>query len=123
MKTNGIIQTIALSTAMLSLSSVCYATPVGVFLQVGFDDPEVGQGDPSKTMPPIPSISIDGHVITFDTPCIGYQLQLTDNNGVVIYSSFISTDSITLPASLNGSYKLKIQDVGSLYYFYGYITL
>ena len=124
MRNNVIIQTMVLSTAMLSLTSVCaFASQVGVFLQVGFDDPEVGHGDPSKNPPVIPVVSIDGHVLTFGTSCNGFLLQLIDENGNTAYSALVTSNTLTLPTTLFGTYKLQLRESNCNYFFYGYINL
>lgn len=114
----------ALTAAVVTLSSVCvYATPVVIFLQVGYDDPEIGHGGPSKNPPITPVVSIEGNDISFDASCHGSMLQLMDGEGNTVYSALITSNTLTLPSTLTGTYELRLQESGSTYYYYGYINL
>ncbi len=111
-------------TAMLSLISVnIYADPVGIVLQIGYDDP--GDGDEGQHKSPIlvPEIGLDDYSIIFDTPCDGCTLRLLDENGNIVYSTVIPTytTSLILPSSLSGEYEIQI--VQSNIIFWGYIYL
>jgi hypothetical protein len=111
-------------TAVLSLTSVnVFAYPVGIELQVGYDDPIDGDEGQQRGPVLIPEISLDVYSIIFDTPCDGCTLRLVDANDNVVYSTIIPTGatSIVLPSSLSGEYEIQIIQ-GNLC-FYGYITL
>ena len=111
-------------TAVLSLTSVnVFAYPVGIELQVGYDDPIDGDEGQQRGPVLIPEISLDGYSIIFDTPCDGCTLRLVDANDNVVCSTIIptGTTSMVLPSSLSGEYKINI--IQGNIYFWGYITL
>ncbi len=110
--------------ASFSLSSVqMAASPQMVPLEVGYDDPTIGQDDPQRGPVLVPNIGIDGFILYFDTPCDGCLLRIVDDSDNVVYSTVIPADatSLVLPAYLTGNYELQI--VTGFYYFYGDITL
>lgn len=111
-------------TVMLSFSSVnVYADPQGVVLQVGYIDPNNGDGGQQKSPILVPEISLDGYSIIFDTPCDGCTFRLVDENNNVVYSTVIptGTTSLVLPSSLSGEYEIQI--VQSNIIFWGFINL
>ena len=91
-------------------------------LSVGYIDPATTTPDP-KSPVVIPSVSLDGHRLYFDTPCDGCTLNIVDGNGVVAYTTVIptGTTSLVLPATLSGEYELQI--IRGNYVFYGTIDL
>lgn len=115
---------ISLLTAMLSLTSVStYAVPVSIPLHAGYEDPNNGDLGQHKGSIPIPSISLDDYSLIFNTPCDGYTLRLLDEDGVVVYSIVIPTDttSLVLPSTLSGDYQIEL--VMGYWHFTGWINL
>lgn len=115
---------ISLLTAMLSLTSmIVYADPTDIELQVGYENPDDGNGGQHRGPVLIPCISIDNSTLYFTTPCDGCTLRLLDENGVVVYSTVIPTGTISLilPSSLLGEYEIQI--IQGNICFYGYIQL
>lgn len=110
--------------AMLSFTSVSvYADPDSIVLQVGYEDPDLGDEGQHKSPILIPEISIEDYTIYFNTPCDGCTLRLLDANDNVVYSIVIptGTTSLVLPSSLSGEYKIQIIQ-GNLC-FYGFINI
>ena len=115
---------ISLLTAMLSLTSVSvYADPIEIPLQINYVDPNDGNLGQQKGSVPIPSISLDDYSLIFNTPCDGYTLRLLDEDGVVVYSIVIPTDttSLVLPSWLSGDYQIEL--VMGYWHFTGWINL
>lgn len=115
---------ISLLTAMLSLASVSvFAVPVNIPLHAGYEDPNDGNSGLQKGSAPIPSISLDDYSLIFNTPCDGYTLRLLDEDGVVVYSVVIPTDttSLVLPSWLSGDYQIEL--VMGYWLFTGWIIL
>ena len=115
---------ISLLTAMLSLTSVsAFAVPVNIPLHAGYEDPNYGLDGHQKGSVPIPSISLDDYSLIFNTPCDGYTLRLLDEDGVVVYSIVIPTDttSLVLPSTLSGDYQIEL--VMGYWHFTGWINL
>ena len=110
--------------AFLPFASVTvFAAPILIPLEVGYDDPNNGQGDNGRGPVLIPSISIEGSELFFNTPCDGCVLRIVDENDNVCYSVVIPTGatSLILPSYLQGNYEIQI--VSGIYCFYGYIEL
>ena len=108
---------------MLSLTSVSvYADPIEIPLQINYVDPNDGNLGQQKGSVPIPSISLDDYSLIFNTPCDGYTLRLLDEDGFVIYSVVIPTDttSLILPSWLSGEYEIQI--IQGSFCFHGYIN-
>lgn len=99
------------------------AAPVPVGLQVGFDDPENNGGPPQRGPVFVPLVGIEDYTLTFTTPCYGYTLELLDEDGDVVYTTIITSDTLVLPSTLEGEYQLRLYPTGSSIYFYGEITL
>lgn len=86
--------------------------------------------DPTTTNTPISRepvrpwyIELDGYELTTSaTPC-DYTLCLYDEDGEVVYSTFVAegTTTIVLPSTLSGDYEIRFVD--DTYYYYGYIEL
>ena len=90
----------------------------------------VGRINPTPTEPPhpkspiqIPLVYQDGNTLTFATPCTGCTLQLLDAEGEIVYETTVAsgTTSVILPASLSGTFELRLIYGGI--YFYGDIVL
>lgn len=90
-------------------------------LEIGYNDPTHGQGQPQRS--PIPSVSIEDFTLTFTTPCYGWTLELLDEDGDLVYTTIITSATVNLPSTLSGEYQLcLIPNDGSSIYFYGYIV-
>ena len=92
---------------------------------------DVGNDDPSTTIPPlgkspmqIPVICQDGNEIIFESSHADYTLSLVTND-MVIYSVYVpsSITSVILPSWLSGEYEIRLVPDDNNYYFYGYIEL
>ena len=115
---------ISLITVLLSLTSVSvFAVPVNIPLHVGYEDPINGDDGQHKGSVFVPSISLDGYSLIFNTPCDGYTLRLLDKDGVVVYSIVIptGTTSLVLPSTLSGDYVIELTVDNLL--FTGWINL
>ena len=108
--------------ALLPFSSVCVNAVGGIIpLEVGYDDPLATQDDQHRTPILVPEVSIDDYTLTFDDSCLGCELRLLDENGVLVYSTTITSNTLVLPAYLSGEYEIQI--ISGIYCFYGYIEL
>ena len=114
----------SLVMAMLSFTSIqTLAARVEVDLHAGYEDPESNQGGPQRGPVIVPEVSIDGYELEFVTPCIGFTFQLLDETGEEVYSTIITSCTLTLPSTLSGEYEILLYpDTGSIYFF-GTITL
>lgn len=110
---------LAVSQGSARIQNVCE----GIFLQVRIYDPTEPDEPYQKSPVTIPTISLDGHTIIFDTPCDGSTLRLVDENDNVVYSTVIptGTTSLVLPLSLSGEYEIQI--IQGNICFYGFINL
>ena len=107
---------------MMSTTSIQVSVAqVPVELHVAFDDPTTDQGEPHRGPIAVPSVDIDDHTLTFTSPCCGYTLQLLDEDGDVVYTTFITSDTLVLSSTLSGGYELCLYPDGSNFYFYGYV--
>ena len=115
---------ISLLTAMLSLTSVSvYADPTDILLQVEYVDPNYGDDGQHRGPVFIPSISIDGYSLIFNTPCDGCTLRLLDEDGYVVYTTVIPNGStnLVLPSYLSGDYQIEL--VMGYWLFRGWINI
>ena len=98
------------------------AASAEIDLSVGYIDPTLGQGGPQRGPVLVPEVSIEDYTLTFSTPCYGWTLELVDENGDVVYTTIITSTTVTLSATLSGTYQLRLipSDGGSIY-FYGYV--
>ena len=79
---------------------------------------------PIKRSPAMaPSVSLSDHTLYFNTSCVGYVLQLVNEDGDIEYDIIIpeDTETLSLPLYLEGEYELQI--IRGNYCFYGYIEL
>ena len=111
-----------LTLALLPLSNVSVMAQ-SIDFGVGYEDPQNPMGNYPRSPILVPEVDIDGHTLTFYTPCDGYVLRLVDENDNVVYSTVIPTGvtSLVLPSYLSGDYEIQISQ-GNIY-FYGYINL
>ena len=72
----------------------------------------------SPTLPLI--ISQDDNILTTS---VDYTLELRDENGTLVYSSYVpaGTTQIILPTTLSGNFEIRL--VADTYYYIGYISL
>ena len=113
---------LSLMMGMLSLSSIqANAARVNVELQVEYEDPTTNQGEPSRGPVLVPEVGIEDYTLTFSTPCYGYTLELLDEDGYVVYTTVITSDTLVLPSTLEGEYELRLYPTDSSIYFYGYV--
>ena len=94
-----------------------------IILTVVWDDPSDESTPIPKTPVPPLIISQDGNILTLPATSVDYTLQLRDENGIVVYSSYIpaGTTQIILPATLSGEFEIRF--VAATYYYIGYISL
>ena len=92
-----------------------------VNLQVGYDDPTTDQESPQRGPVLVPEVGIEDYTLTFSTPCYGYTVELQDEDGYVVYTTIITSDTLVLPSTLEGEYQLRLYPTGSSIYFYGYV--
>ena len=108
--------------ALLPFSSVCVNALAGVVpLQVGYVDPTYGQTNPQKAPILIPEVRIEDYTLNFDASCLGCELRLLDEDGVLVYSTTITSGTLVLPSYLSGNYELQI--IRGNFCFYGDISL
>ena len=115
---------ISFLTAMLSLTSVnVHAFPIDIPLQVNYEDPNDGLDGAQRGSVQIPSVCLDDYSLIFNSPCDGYTLRLLDEDGVVVYSTFIpeGTTQVVLPSTLSGDYQIEL--VMGYWHFTGWIVL
>ena len=108
----------------LTLTSVQANAFNGIIpLQVRYDDPSNTETNPTRDPISIPTVSLDGYTLTFDTPCDSCTLRLAEPSGQVVYSVLIPVgcDELVLPSYLSGEYEIQI-DFGP-YYVVGRIEL
>lgn len=86
--------------------------------------------DPSNTNTPVPKtpippllISQDGNVLTLPATPVDYMLELRDENGILVYYTFIpqGTTQIVLPSTLSGDFEIRL--VADAYYYIGLIII
>ena len=109
---------------MMSLPFCCLqvsAAPAPVGLEVGYTDPEEGSDPPQRGPVLVPEVGIEDYTLTFSPPCYGYTVELQDEDGYVVYTTIITSDTLVLPSTLEGEYQLRLYPTGSSIYFYGYV--
>ena len=110
----------ALSKSMANVSSVGVLIP----LTVTWNDPSGGNNDFPKAPIQPPSVYLDGHSLYFGNPhSEAVPVELADATGNVVYSDYLpaGTQTLSLPATLSGTYTLFIY-IGN-YVFAGQINL
>lgn len=94
---------------------------IGLTIRYDDDLPTIPSGNKGPVRPWY--IELDGYELTTSaTPC-DYTLCLYDEDGEVVYSTFVAegTTTIVLPSTLSGDYEIRFVD--DTYYYYGYIEL
>ena len=83
-----------------------------------------GVGNGHTYAPPRPWYIIqDDYTLTLPAFEDDYILELRDEDGDVVYSTFLpsGTTQVILPSTLSGSFEIRL--VGDTYYYRGYILL
>ena len=82
----------------------------------------VGNQGP-KSPVTLPVVYLDDYTLTFETNHPEYVLYIKDENDVVVYSYYVaaSTNTVVLPSTLSGSYRIEL--VTDDWLFWGYILL
>ena len=89
------------------------ASPKGelpILLQVGYLDP-TKPGDPHPKSPvAMPEFYLDGYTLTAGSYTVGSTVVLKDEDGEVVFTSYIYVegDTITLPSTLSGTYTIEV---------------
>ena len=112
-----------LSTALSFLPNLnVNALPKPVPLQVNIERPTNGQGSHRAPMR-VPNLVIDDNILLIPEYYYNCQLQITDEDGFVVYSTTIpeGCDQIELPSYLNGEYEIQL--IRGNFCFCGYIEL
>lgn len=113
---------LSLAMALLPFANVCVnAFASEVSLQVRIEDPTNNQPPYPKTPILVPEVSIEDYTLTFDDACLGCELRLLDEDGVLVYSTTITSSTFVLPSYLSGNYELQI--IRGNFCFYGDISL
>ncbi len=107
--------------AMLLLTATINVTGAKINLGVGIFDPTTDMGGPQRGPVLVPEVSIEDYTLAFSTPCYGFTLELLDEDGDVVYTTIITSDTLVLPSTLEGEYQLRLYPTGSSIYFYGYV--
>ena len=91
-------------------------------LTVEWDDPTGTLNPLPKSPVSIPSLFLLGHSLCFMGYHAAYVLQIWDMDSLV-YSTYVpaGTTTIIIPASLSGSYEIRL--VADTYYYRGYVSL
>lgn len=68
-------------------------------------------------------ITQDDNILTLPATSVDYTLELRDENGTLVYSSYVpaGTTQIILPTTLSGDFEIRL--VADTYYYIGYISL
>ena len=70
-------------------------------------------------------ITQDDYVLTLEATPENYTLKLLDEDGVVIYSTYLPVGSteVILPSTLSGDFELHLAPFSNTYYYMGFIIL
>jgi hypothetical protein len=107
---------------VLMMNTSMYAWDLIPFT-VGFDDQQpIGVGCP-KSPVQAPTVYIEDYALAFVAGHPDYVLNIKDENGVVVYSTIVTSaeTQVTLPSSLFGEYVIELT-MGS-WIFTGWIEL
>ena len=108
--------------AVLTLwgTSVTNALADDVPLEIIDEKPAGGGNTKSQPLPLI--VTLEGHTLTIPSSGVDYVFQVLSPNGIE-YSVYVpaGTTTIIIPASLSGSYEIRL--VADTYYYRGYVTL
>ena len=95
----------------------------GLNIPMQIIDPTPGDGG-NTLAPPRPwYITQDDHTLTLPALADDYTLQLLDEDGLVVYTTFVpsGTTTVILPSTLSGDFELRL--VADTYYYRGYMSL
>ncbi|MBR2236646.1 MAG: hypothetical protein IJ887_02050 [Prevotella sp.] len=109
--------------AFLMLGMVNHAWSARVILTQGYFDPKPTTKPVPKSPEIIPEIDLDDNVLTFDVGHEDYTLCIVDMNEDIVYTVYVPSclTTVNLPATLSGTYQLRLIPDGSSIYFYGYV--
>lgn len=68
-----------------------------------------------------PSLFIEDHTLSFSNSCVGFTLELVQDDAIVYTYLINSTDDLILPSYLSGTYQIRL--VGGSFTFVGEIEL
>ena len=104
-----------------SFSYVHADDPINVPMQIVNEEGISHGNTKSPTLPLI--ISQDDNILTLPATSVDYTLELRDENGTLVYSSYVpaGTTQIILPTTLSGNFEIRL--VADTYYYIGYISL
>lgn len=112
----------SLAMVLLPFANVCVNAFGGeVPLQVRIEDPNDDKPADPKTPVLVPEVSIEDYTLTFDASCLGCELRLLDEEGVLVYSTTVTSNTLALPSYLSGEYELQL--ISGNYCFWGNISL
>ena len=86
-------------------------------LQVRIWDPEGEHNGPHRTPTETPEVTLDDHTLSFDASCHGCTLRLVNADNEVEYTTVITSSTLVLPSTLDGTYELQI--IQGEWCFYG----
>lgn len=113
---------LSLAMALLPFANVYVNAFAGeVPLQVRIEDPNIDKPADPKSPILIPEVSLEDYTLNFDASCLGCELRLLDEDGVLVYSTTITSGTLVLPSYLSGNYELQI--IRGNFCFYGDISL
>ena len=96
-----------------------------ITLEVMIIDPTDPFPNTHKSPVVIPHVSIDDYTLHFESGHSDYTLALLDEDGYVVYTTYVSSSvsSVVLPSTLSGEFEIRLIPDDSNYYFYRYIEL
>ena len=72
-------------------------------------NPDDGNGENPRAPIPMPVLYLDGHTLTAGSYTLGSTIQLLDEDGTVVFSTFIYIEGdIELPTTLSGTYTIRV---------------
>ena len=109
----------------LYYNSVAFAGELIPLTFTKIEETSGGNGHPKAPIPKIapPNLYIEGHVLSFPDEHGEYTLNIKDEDGNVVYSTFVSSDTtlVTLPSTLSGDYEVEL--IIGYWKFTGWINL
>ena len=74
-------------------------------------------GNGHNTRNPMPEFYLDGHTLTAGSYTVGSTVELLDENDNVVFTSYvyIEGDTIVLPATLSGTYTIRVTRDGTTF--------
>ena len=73
-------------------------------------DPDLGNGNNPRSPVLMPEFYLDGYTLTAGSYTVGSTVVLKDEDGEVVFTSYIYVegDTITLPSTLSGTYTIEV---------------